>query len=176
MKYPHSETRLAKFISKRIDELKGTKAQVEIATQAGFTNPNFLSMLKAGSSKLPIDRVPDMARALDADPAYLLRLTLDCHDHLTRVIARQFSVAHLEESGKIFGPQSLYLERHLSSSLIAMKLTAPGIVAPTRILLFRRRPSAVGSLRRLDYPGFPQPSDKITSCSHSHIASLKMTI
>ncbi|MGY6697604.1 MAG: XRE family transcriptional regulator [Roseinatronobacter sp.] len=77
MKYPHSETRLAKFISKRIDELKGTKAQVEIATQAGFTNPNFLSMLKAGSSKLPIDRVPDMARALDADPAYLLRLTLE---------------------------------------------------------------------------------------------------
>lgn len=77
MKYPHAETRLAKFISKRIDELKGTKAQIDIANQAGFTNPNFLSMLKTGSSKLPIDRVPDLARALDSDPAYVLRLTLE---------------------------------------------------------------------------------------------------
>lgn len=34
-------------------------------------------MLKAGTSKLPIDRVPDLARALDADPAYVLRLTLE---------------------------------------------------------------------------------------------------
>lgn len=62
MKYPHEDTRLAKYINKRIDELKGVKTQAEIAAQAGFTNANFLSMLKAGSSKLPIDRVPDLAR------------------------------------------------------------------------------------------------------------------
>lgn len=77
MKNPHADTRLAKFITKRIEELKGTKAQVDIAAQAGFTNANFLSMLKAGTSKLPIDRVPDLSRALDADPAYVLRLTLE---------------------------------------------------------------------------------------------------
>lgn len=77
MKHPHADTRLAKFISKRIDDLKGRKTQAEIAAQAGFTNANFLSMLKAGTSKLPIDRVPDLARALDADPAYVLRLTLE---------------------------------------------------------------------------------------------------
>lgn len=76
MKHPHAETRLAKFVAKRIDELKGTKAQVEIATQAGFKNTNFLTMVKQGTCKLPIDRVPDLARALDTDPAYLLRLTL----------------------------------------------------------------------------------------------------
>lgn len=38
---------------------------------------NMLSMLKSGSSKLPLDRVASLARALDCDPAYLLRLTLD---------------------------------------------------------------------------------------------------
>jgi len=86
MKHPHENTRLAKFISKRIDELKGVKTQSEIATQAGFTNRNFLSMLKTGTSKLPIDRVPDLARALDADPAYVLRLTLE--QQLGEVAAR----------------------------------------------------------------------------------------
>ena len=34
-------------------------------------------MLKSGTSKLPIDRVPDLARALDADPAVVLRLTIE---------------------------------------------------------------------------------------------------
>jgi hypothetical protein len=38
---------------------------------------NMLSMLKSGSSKLPLDRVASLARALDCDPAYLLRLTLE---------------------------------------------------------------------------------------------------
>lgn len=86
MKHPHADTRLAKFISKRIDDLKSVKTQGEIATQAGFTNTNFLSMLKTGTSKLPIDRVPDLARALEADPAYLLRMTLE--QQLGEVAAR----------------------------------------------------------------------------------------
>ena len=40
-------------------------------------NPNMLTMLKKGSSKLPIDRVPALAAALDCDPALLLRLALE---------------------------------------------------------------------------------------------------
>ena len=77
MTHPHADTRLAKFIAKRIGDLRGTKTQAEIAAQAGFPNANYLSMLKSGSSKLAIDRVPDLARALEADPAYVLRLTLE---------------------------------------------------------------------------------------------------
>lgn len=77
MAHPHKNTRLAKFISKRIVELRGIKSQAEIAAQAGFTNANFLSMLKSGTSKLPIDRVPDLARALDSDPALVLRLAFE---------------------------------------------------------------------------------------------------
>ena len=36
-----------------------------------------LSMLKNRSTKLPLDRVPSLARVLECDPAYLLRLTLE---------------------------------------------------------------------------------------------------
>lgn len=76
-KKPYEDTRLAKFISRRIMELRPRKSQTEIAIEAGFVSLNMLSMLKGGASKLPVDRVPSLAKALDCDPAYLLRLTLE---------------------------------------------------------------------------------------------------
>lgn len=76
-KKPYEDTRLAKFIDKRVMDLRPKKSQIEIAVEAGFVSVNMLSMLKSGSSKLPLDRVPSLARALECDPAYLLRLTLE---------------------------------------------------------------------------------------------------
>jgi transcriptional regulator with XRE-family HTH domain len=76
-KKPYADTRLARFIDKRVLELRPKKSQIEIAIDSGFVSVNMLSMLKKGSSKLPIDRVPSLARALEVDPAYLLRLTLE---------------------------------------------------------------------------------------------------
>ncbi|MEQ8931860.1 MAG: helix-turn-helix transcriptional regulator [Silicimonas sp.] len=76
-KKPYADTRLAKYIDKRVMELRPKKSQNEIAAEAGFVSLNMLSMLKAGSTKLPLDRVPSLARALECDPAYLLRLTLE---------------------------------------------------------------------------------------------------
>lgn len=73
---PHSSTALAKFLQTRILQLK-PKTQAEIAHEAGFQNPNVLSMLRSGSAKMPLDRVPSLARALECDPALLLRLALD---------------------------------------------------------------------------------------------------
>ncbi|MTJ05600.1 MAG: helix-turn-helix transcriptional regulator [Sediminimonas qiaohouensis] len=73
----HADTRLAKFIDKRVMELRPRKSQIEIATEAGFVNPNMAAMIKNGTTKLPLDRVPSLARALECDPAYLLRLTLE---------------------------------------------------------------------------------------------------
>ena len=46
------------------------------AEAAGFINPNMVSMIKKGASKLPLDRVPALAKALECDPA-LLRLALE---------------------------------------------------------------------------------------------------
>lgn len=76
-KRPFSETRLAHYIDRRVLELKPRKSQAEIAADAGFTNPNVVSMIKSGASKLPLDRVPSMAKALECDPAYLLRLAME---------------------------------------------------------------------------------------------------
>ncbi|MBN9676342.1 XRE family transcriptional regulator [Salipiger bermudensis] len=76
-KRPHENTRLAKYVERRVLELKPVKSQQQIASEAGFQNPNMLTIIKQGSSKLAIDRVPSMAKALDCDPAYLMRLALE---------------------------------------------------------------------------------------------------
>jgi transcriptional regulator with XRE-family HTH domain len=76
-KRPHENTRLAKYIERRVLELKSKKSQLQIASEAGFPNPNMITMIKNGTSKLALDRVPSMARALECDPAYLMRLALD---------------------------------------------------------------------------------------------------
>ena len=76
-KKPYQDSRLAKFVETRVLELKFKKSQAEIAEDAGFVNANMISMIKQGASKLPIDRVPALATALDSDPAWLLRLALE---------------------------------------------------------------------------------------------------
>ena len=76
-KKPHAETGLAKFIERRVLELKSKKSQLQIASEAGFPNPNMVTMIKTGATKLALDRVPSMARALECDPAFLLRLALE---------------------------------------------------------------------------------------------------
>ena len=62
---PYADTRLAAFLEKRILELKSKKSQQQIATEAGFVQPNMLSMFKNRSNKLPLDRVAGLAKALD---------------------------------------------------------------------------------------------------------------
>lgn len=76
-KKPHADTPLAQFIERRVLELKPKKSQGQIASEIGFPNPNMVTMIKNGTSKLALDRVPSMARALECDPAYLMRLALE---------------------------------------------------------------------------------------------------
>ncbi|OYX07428.1 MAG: hypothetical protein B7Z15_15790, partial [Rhizobiales bacterium 32-66-8] len=66
-KEPFAATRLTAFLDKRIIELRPTKTQAEIANEAGFINPNTVSIIKTGGARLPIDRVPALAKALDTD-------------------------------------------------------------------------------------------------------------
>jgi hypothetical protein len=44
---------------------------------AGFKRPNFLSMMKDGTSKIPVSRVPALSRALNTDPKIFLRLVME---------------------------------------------------------------------------------------------------
>ena len=70
-------SRVAQFVTRRIDELRSRRSQGEIASAAGFRSPNMLSMIKDGSAKLPIDRVGALAKALECDPGHLMRLALE---------------------------------------------------------------------------------------------------
>lgn len=77
MTAPYANTLTSKLIADRIRDLSHRKTQAEIASEAGFGNANMVSLLKSGRNKLPLDRVPSMAKALEVDPAYLMRLALD---------------------------------------------------------------------------------------------------
>ncbi|WP_248305010.1 XRE family transcriptional regulator [Devosia sp. FKR38] len=65
-----------KFLQKRILELQKDKSQAEIAIEAGFINPSMLALVKNGSARLPLDRVPALAAALSVDPRRLLLMAL----------------------------------------------------------------------------------------------------
>jgi hypothetical protein len=76
---PHAESRLAKFVTKRILELAPRKSQMDIAAEAGFLSLNMLSMVKSGASKLALDRVPALAASLETDPKHLFLIALEQH-------------------------------------------------------------------------------------------------
>ncbi|RWB95671.1 MAG: XRE family transcriptional regulator [Mesorhizobium sp.] len=89
---PYASSAATKLIDKRIDALAGRKTQTDIAYEAGFARHNFVSMLKAGISKIPLDRVVSLAKALEVDPARLFRLALDQHfkEETAKTIAEIF--------------------------------------------------------------------------------------
>ncbi len=66
----------ARLIDTAMKALGGRKTQAEVAKAAGFPRPNMLSMVKSGKARLPLERVPALAEALEIDPALLFRLVL----------------------------------------------------------------------------------------------------
>jgi hypothetical protein len=73
---PFKDTLVSAFIRKRVLELRPRKNQADIAQEAGFRQPNVLSMIKSGQTKLPLDRVPGLAKALECDPRYVFGLAI----------------------------------------------------------------------------------------------------
>ena len=126
---PYAETRLAKFIETRVLELRPRKSQIEIATEAGFINPNMLAMIKNGSTKLPLDRVPSVAKALECDPKLLFKLALEQPGGVTTAAAIEMifgtivtrnEVAWLEEIREASGHSDPNLTTRSRSALRAV--------------------------------------------------------
>lgn len=69
-----TQTTIANFIADCLAE--SDKTQREIAEECGFEKPNIITMLKNGSTKVPINRIGPLAKAIGADPAHLLRLAM----------------------------------------------------------------------------------------------------
>ncbi len=64
------EVSLADFIRNELDHSE--LSQKELAQMVGFNSPNIITMIKLGNSKLAINRIPKLAKALNIDPAVLL--------------------------------------------------------------------------------------------------------
>ncbi len=73
---PFDGSAFSQFLTKRVLELRPVKSQRDIAIEAGFTNVNMMSLLKSGRTKMPLDRVPALAKALDCDARRLFFLAL----------------------------------------------------------------------------------------------------
>lgn len=65
---------VADYVSWQVD-LCG-KPQKQIAEEAGFQQPNIVTMFKQGKTKVPLDKVGKLARALEVDPLHLLRMCM----------------------------------------------------------------------------------------------------
>lgn len=66
---------VAEYIWGQID-LCG-KSQKQIAEEVGFPRANILTMIKHGTTRVPIRRVPALAKALGVDPAKLMKMVLE---------------------------------------------------------------------------------------------------
>lgn len=74
MRKPMKKPTVAELLTRKIDE--SSKTQKEIAIEIGYESPNIITMFKTGDTKLPLAVVGPMARALEIDPVYLLRLVM----------------------------------------------------------------------------------------------------
>ena len=73
-KQTQTRTTVADFIADRLAE--SDKTQRQIAEECGFETPNIITMFKTGATKLPLNRIGPLAKALEVDAAHLLRLVM----------------------------------------------------------------------------------------------------
>lgn len=69
---------VAELLTRLIDYAisKDLFTQVELARELGYPKPNIITMFKQGKTRLPLNKVGAMAKALKIDRAYLFKLTL----------------------------------------------------------------------------------------------------
>ncbi len=74
---PYADMPLAQYISKQIDvQASMGKNQRQIAQEIGYEKPNMISMFKRGETKVPLDKIPALAKALNVDAAFLFKLAI----------------------------------------------------------------------------------------------------
>lgn len=64
------------FPSRSISNLVWARTQRQIAAEIGYEKPNMISMFKRGEAKIPLDKIPALAKALNVDPAFMFRLAV----------------------------------------------------------------------------------------------------
>lgn len=78
------------------------KSQRQIAADMGYERPNLITMFKQGSTKVPIEKIPALAKSLDVDPADLLRRAmLEYMPEALRVIQQTLGLTVTEHEFEI---------------------------------------------------------------------------
>ncbi|QBX34285.1 XRE family transcriptional regulator [Paracoccus liaowanqingii] len=101
MPNPFETTLAAVFLRRQTELLAHKESLKQIAHKAVFVNGSMFSMFNMVASKIPLDRVPALARALETDPGFLMRLELE------QAVGKTASVAVLE----VFGTPTTINER-----------------------------------------------------------------
>ncbi|MGX8007821.1 XRE family transcriptional regulator [Mesorhizobium sp. ORM8.1] len=63
-------------MDERINQLAERKRPADVAEETGFASVSLLLKIREGTIKVPLDRVPGLARALECDPRKLFLLAL----------------------------------------------------------------------------------------------------
>lgn len=93
------------------------KPQKQIAEEAGFQKPNIITMFKQGTTKVPLEKVGKLAKALEVDPVHLLKMCL-----------REYLPDTYAEIEKMFGQPILTKnELDLIEVIRAAKVTNPKV-------------------------------------------------
>jgi transcriptional regulator with XRE-family HTH domain len=130
---------LAALITQRVHELRHRVSQKEIARAAGFQSVNFLSMLKNGAAKLPLDRVASLAKALEIEEKTLMTLAIR-QFHSERVIRAieatllRSDLSAAEEAGTVFSPDLHRLLLEASTGRMRARQLWREIVATRKLL------------------------------------------
>ena len=79
-----------RLISDAIDRMAPRKNQAQIAREIGY-RANMLSMIRKGATRAPFEIIPDLAKALELDPALLFRVLMsDYWPDREKIIAQIF--------------------------------------------------------------------------------------
>jgi transcriptional regulator with XRE-family HTH domain len=97
MRSKRTAGRVAALVGRRLGEIASRRSQKEVARLAGLS-PTFLSMLKHGQSKLPIESAIALADALEVDRALLFRFALEeAQPRAAKMITATFGLATRNE-------------------------------------------------------------------------------
>lgn len=107
---------VADYVTQQI--MLSGKSQKEIAEEIGYQKPNIITMFKKGDTKVPINKVSELATALGVDPV-----------HFLRVVLTEYSPSTWEVLEKIMGT-TMVSENELSVLSVIRKVSGGIDIAP----------------------------------------------
>ena len=70
------QSNVARYIDLQLEAIRPHKTQAQIADEAGLPQRHLLSMIRAGQTKLPFERIRGVAKALEVNQNHLFRMAL----------------------------------------------------------------------------------------------------